>query len=203
MAYLRRSIGTATGRTLDSPTLTTPALGTPASGVLTNATFPAGHVVKTTKYDLEDLAVVVGTAYANNKDTTFVQWGSLSYDVVLKQANSKILISSHFTLGNTSGFLYFDMKVSGSGSGNGWIGGAEDGSGADGISTEHRVGAEDKLNVGISFLHEPGTNSAGTTLTYTPYSGAGGAVTLAVNNYANGYSLLEMKSHFIFQEIAV
>ena len=31
--------------TLNSPTLVTPALGTPASGVLTNATFPAGHVI--------------------------------------------------------------------------------------------------------------------------------------------------------------
>ena len=29
-----------------SPTLVTPALGTPASGVLTNATFPAGHVIQ-------------------------------------------------------------------------------------------------------------------------------------------------------------
>ena len=37
---------TLTNKTLTSPTLTTPALGTPASGVLTNATFPAGHVVQ-------------------------------------------------------------------------------------------------------------------------------------------------------------
>ena len=45
MAYLRRSTGTVTQRTLDSPILTTPALGTPASGTLSNATFPAGHPV--------------------------------------------------------------------------------------------------------------------------------------------------------------
>ena len=32
MAFLRRSAGTVTQRTLDSPILTTPALGTPASG---------------------------------------------------------------------------------------------------------------------------------------------------------------------------
>ena len=75
--------------------------------------YPAGHVVNTTKYDLEDLAVVVSTTYANNKDTTFVQWGSLSYDVVLKQANSKILISTYFTIGNYAGYIYFDLKVSG------------------------------------------------------------------------------------------
>ena len=36
---------TLTNKTLTSPTLTTPALGTPASGVLTNATFPTGHVI--------------------------------------------------------------------------------------------------------------------------------------------------------------
>ena len=165
--------------------------------------FPAGHVVNTTKYDLEDLAVVVSTTYANNKDTTFVQWGSLSYDVVLKQANSKILISTYFTIGNYAGFIYFDMKVSGSASNNGWVAGPEDGSGADGMSASHRPSGEDKENMGISFLHEPGNNSVGTTLTYTPYSGAGAGVTLAVNNYADSYHLLEMKSHFIFQEIAV
>ena len=48
MAYLRRSTGTVTQRTLDapnvaggtltSPTFVTPALGTPASGVITNCT---------------------------------------------------------------------------------------------------------------------------------------------------------------------
>ena len=36
------------GATIANATLVTPALGTPASGVLTNATFPAGHVIKTT-----------------------------------------------------------------------------------------------------------------------------------------------------------
>ena len=41
---------TITSATLNSPTLVTPALGTPASGVLTNATFPVGHVIKTTQY---------------------------------------------------------------------------------------------------------------------------------------------------------
>ena len=39
---------TLTNKTLTSPTLTTPALGTPASGTLTNATFPAGHIIKVT-----------------------------------------------------------------------------------------------------------------------------------------------------------
>ena len=38
---------TIANATLNSPTLVPPALGTPASGVLTNATFPAGHVVQT------------------------------------------------------------------------------------------------------------------------------------------------------------
>ena len=38
---------TIANATLNSPTLVTPALGTPASGVLTNATFPAGHVLQT------------------------------------------------------------------------------------------------------------------------------------------------------------
>ena len=37
---------TLTNKTLTAPTLTTPALGTPASGVLTNCTYPAGHVLQ-------------------------------------------------------------------------------------------------------------------------------------------------------------
>ena len=37
---------TLASATLNSPTLVTPALGTPASGVLTNATFPVGHVIQ-------------------------------------------------------------------------------------------------------------------------------------------------------------
>jgi hypothetical protein len=40
------STDTLTNKTLTSPVLTTPALGTPASGTLTNATFPAGHIIQ-------------------------------------------------------------------------------------------------------------------------------------------------------------
>ena len=38
MAHLKRSTGTITKQTFNSPVLTTPALGTPASGVMTNMT---------------------------------------------------------------------------------------------------------------------------------------------------------------------
>ncbi len=48
---------TLTSPTLNSPTLVTPALGTPASGVLTNATFPDGHIVQ------------VKSAYDSDKST--------------------------------------------------------------------------------------------------------------------------------------
>ena len=36
---------TLTNKTLTGPIMTAPVLGTPASGTLTNATFPAGHII--------------------------------------------------------------------------------------------------------------------------------------------------------------
>ena len=76
---------TLANATLNSPTLVTPALGTPASGVmtnmtgtLTNATFPAGHVVRvysrtyTSTHALGTSAswTTVGLTDANNLDIT-------------------------------------------------------------------------------------------------------------------------------------
>ena len=62
---------TITSATLNSPTLVTPALGTPASGVLTNATFPVGHVIKTTQY--------TSTAGATSSAGTYVTYWTVSY----------------------------------------------------------------------------------------------------------------------------
>ena len=169
-----------------------PTTGTLGSGV----TFPTGHVVNTTRHLLEEYAVVIGTTYAGDK-STFVQIGSESWDVVLKQANSNILILGYLTYGNAANMIHFDMKFGGT---SGTFLAEDDGS--DAMSAEHRPGTEDKMNCGISFLHDPGTQAANTTLTYVPYLGGTGTFTLQVNNYTYGYSLMESTSHFNFLEIA-
>ena len=167
-------------------------------GTITSATtFPAGHVVNITRHLLEEYAVVIGTTYAGDK-STFVQIGSESWDVVLKQANSNILILGYFTYGNAANMIHFDMKFGGTG--GTWV---SESDGSDAMSAEHRPGTEDKMNVGLSFLHDPGTQAVGTTLTYVPYLGGTGTFTLQVNNYTYGYSLMECTSHFNFLEIAV
>jgi hypothetical protein len=93
MAYLKRDVGTITERTSDSPILTTPALGTPASGVMTNATFPAGHILQV-KHAFEcDSPVTVGgssdyTAVGNAYYT--FPWGT---EITTTVANSLIYLS--------------------------------------------------------------------------------------------------------------
>ena len=54
---------------LNSPTLVTPALGTPASGVLTNATFPAGHVIKKSHAGASALGAHLATGTTAYTDT--------------------------------------------------------------------------------------------------------------------------------------
>ena len=59
---------TIANATLTSPTLVTPALGTPASGVLTNATFPAGHVIQVIRRTIESYVTSSGTTGAWETD---------------------------------------------------------------------------------------------------------------------------------------
>ena len=49
---------------LASPTLTTPNLGTPSAVTLTNATFPAGHVLQVVRHE------TTGSAYVTSSGTT-------------------------------------------------------------------------------------------------------------------------------------
>ena len=75
--------------------------------------FPAGHIVKTTKYNLEEYAEAIGTAYTSGNKQYFEQIGSESWDVTLAKANSDILILGYFTMGNAANIIHFDMKVGG------------------------------------------------------------------------------------------
>ena len=59
---------TIANATLNSPTLVTPALGTPASGVLTNATFPAGHVIQAVRHQSYSYTTSSGTTAAFETD---------------------------------------------------------------------------------------------------------------------------------------
>ena len=62
MAHLKRSTGTITKQTFNSPVLTTPALGTPASGVMTNMT---GAVTASIVNDAVTLAKMAGGTDGN------------------------------------------------------------------------------------------------------------------------------------------
>ena len=81
---------TLTNKTLTAPTLTTPALGTPASGVLTNCTFPAGHL----------LQVVPITPLTTNYTTPDTDWsnkGSTDLLITPKESTSNIFLIATFT----------------------------------------------------------------------------------------------------------
>ena len=71
MAYLRRSIATATGRTSDSPTLTTPALGTPASGVATNLTGTAAGLTAGAATTATEATNITAVANNSTDETTY------------------------------------------------------------------------------------------------------------------------------------
>ncbi|SVC50588.1 uncharacterized protein METZ01_LOCUS303442 [marine metagenome] len=88
---------TLTNKTLTAPTLTTPALGTPASGVmtnmtgtpsaitLTNATFPAGHVLQVQHYEVTD---------TNSLSTSWNNYWENS--ITLKSASSDMFVTCAF-----------------------------------------------------------------------------------------------------------
>jgi len=81
---------TIANATLTSPTLVTPALGTPASGVLTNATFPAGHVIQTvTKNVDQGTTSMTGTTWVATYNTCAI---------TPQRNNSKILVQFNVPL---------------------------------------------------------------------------------------------------------
>jgi len=113
MAYLRRSTGTVTKRTSDSPIFTTPALGTPSAGVLTNLTgtltsptfvtpalgtpatgtltdadltFPTGHVLQVVSTHAQ--------AGGNTTSTSYVTLG-VDVDITPSDANHNIYVTYH------------------------------------------------------------------------------------------------------------
>tara|TARA_R100000808_G_scaffold11771_1_gene29907 strand:- start:409 stop:1035 length:627 start_codon:yes stop_codon:yes gene_type:complete len=69
-----------------SPTLVTPNLGTPASGTLTNATFPAGHILQT--------VVAHGDATSHETANSTTKVYSTVHDITINnvKANSKCVI---------------------------------------------------------------------------------------------------------------
>ena len=83
---------TLASATLNSPTLVTPALGTPASGVLTNATFPAGHVLQCKHFVNGYNQTISASGYTNIQQSSGVDW---TVGITPSATSSKIhLISS-------------------------------------------------------------------------------------------------------------
>ena len=86
---------TLTNKTLTAPTLTTPALGTPASGVLTNCTFPAGHL-------LQVVGITPLTTNYTTADTDWSNKGSTDLLITPKESTSNIFLIATFTGYNTA-----------------------------------------------------------------------------------------------------
>ena len=168
------------------------ALGTVTSGTLGSETiFPAGCAINVTQFQ-------IGEYYWSHPGTNgyadTVMIASPYWPVVLKQANSKILIQVYMSAGGWSSHGYFDIKRGGT---SGTRLGAEDG-----MYGEHRTTGEYHLMGVPNWLDDPGTNAAGTTITYVPYIGQwSSAETFAINNYYNNDNQNTV-SKAIFTEIA-
>ena len=83
---------TIANATINSPTLVTPALGTPASGVLTNATFPAGHILQTLSgVKTNTFTTQAGYNDGSGGDTI----PGLSVTITPASTSNKILVTTH------------------------------------------------------------------------------------------------------------
>jgi hypothetical protein len=165
-------------------------------GTITAGTFPAGHIVKVTTFGFGKYSISGPDASGGNR-SAFVQLTSQSWDVILKQANSKMLIMGYWTMGGYGSHGYFDLKFNDTT----WLGGP-DGT-YDGMHSDHKV-TDDKMNISIQWVHDPGTNAANTTLNYKPYIGQhSGTETIEINGYSSGNSNQNQTSQFHFLELGV
>ena len=101
---------TIANATLNSPTLVTPALGTPASGVLTNATFPAGHIIKV-KHETSTASV------SQNGNGTSVESDSSDCNVTCTAGNKLHIwiMGGECLCYSGTGSFFFGMRISESG----------------------------------------------------------------------------------------
>ena len=82
---------TLTSPTLNSPTLVTPALGTPSAINLTNATYPAGHIIQ----------FVTNTGDASSISTSSTSYATINVygSITPKVVGSKIYVHAVFNIG--------------------------------------------------------------------------------------------------------
>ena len=186
----RATIAATTGSTtLPNTDMTGGAIGS-------SVTMPAGAVVKVTQHDIGTHYWNMATSDGGGHSGYTAMIGSPYWPVVLKQANSKILIQVWMTAGGWSSHGYFDIKRGGT-SGT-WLGGSNDG-----IWGDHRETNEYHF-FGVPFLLDnPGTNAAGATITYVPYVGQHSSTeTFAINRFYNNNNQNTV-SKAVFTEIAV
>jgi hypothetical protein len=171
---------TIANATLNSPTLVTPALGTPASGTLTNCTFPAGHVIQTVgdtdntyrtggtnAGPLEGVRKAIVSTVANSN--YYISGGSPSW---VSSAHGAVGI---FLNGITlSDLIFTTSNADNTGTNQGWHG----------SRVSYNSDSSYRLENTISYFYDPGTVSAGTTLTF--YIGVmgyySGSATIKVND---------------------
>ena len=167
----------------NSPTLVTPALGTPASGVLTNCTFPTGHVLQT----ISDTDT--GT-HRSSTSSSYVDVSGLSCGIVSTMASSKFLIYFTSSVASDDGDrLYINVKrvITGGATTN-----EIDGT-TYGIANLHSTRGWGSLT---SFYLDSPAQSAGVTITYS--------LRIKNNDGATGVYWLHESgiASFLVQEIA-
>ena len=84
---------TFTNKTLTSPVLTTPNLGTPSAVTLTNATFPAGHILQVVATHKTDRS----TWYSTGGADKFREVPGMSVAITPASASNKILVMVQLT----------------------------------------------------------------------------------------------------------
>ena len=174
---ITESSGTLTPGSFTGGSFTNSTLVTPTVASMENCTFPTGHVIKVTTFNLAKYSVSCESSSGSGHNN-FEQIGSLSWDVVLKEANSTILVMGYFTMGGYGSHGYFDLLLDGST----WMDTTYDG-----LTANHKNQADNKDNISFNHWHNPGTNVAGTTLNYKPHVGQmGNTETIEINCYSSG-----------------
>ena len=170
---------------LASPVLVTPNLGIPSAVTLTNATFPAGHV-------LQVVSASASVEATHNSDSSWATKAVPATSLVTKKANSKIYIIGHSRQhgGNATNTINVDFRREITG-----------GASTDNISGESKgLGAEMSHDYdghfACNFLDSPSV-VAGTTLTYKfNHKNHSGVVT-------HGFGHADMASVITLMEVAV
>ena len=164
---------------------------------------PSAHnVVQCVKFVLP-MTSVYCPAYSNNL-ANFRQWGSSSFSITPKFANSHIRIVQHCTLHGNTSHSYLTWKRGGT-SGT-WIHTDTSAGGhasSDGMYGNHDGVADSYESSVVIFEDSDPGYTLGNSVTYVPYVGLWVANTMYMGSYQNNYNAnIQQGFHGYLEEIA-